>query len=139
MIILDTDHFSVLLQGKAAAQQLQLRLDALSEPLAITIVSVEELMRGWLAYIHGRRDPHAQIIGYQRLQEFVATLANWQILPWDAAAADRLLQLRSLKIRVSTMDLKIAALALNHGATVLTRNANDFGQVPNLALADWLT
>ena len=68
MIVLDTDHFSVLLQGKAAAQQLQSRLNAATGPLAITIVSVEELMRGWLAFIHGKRDPHAQIIGYQRLQ-----------------------------------------------------------------------
>lgn len=91
------------------------------------------------AFIHGKRDPHAQIIGYQRLQEFVDTLANWQILPWDAAAADRLIQLRAAKLRVSTMDLKIAAIALQHGAIVLTRNQRDFEQVPNLEIDDWLS
>lgn len=139
MIVLDTDHFSVLLQGKVPAQQLQSRLDSAQEPLAITIVSVEELMRGWLAFIHGRRDPHAQIIGYQRLQEFLATLANWQILAWDAAAADQLLQLRALKLRVATMDLKIAAISLTHQATVLTRNHRDFSQVPSLRIDDWLS
>ena len=138
MIVLDTDHFSVLLQGKTPGQNLQARLAAATEPLAISIISIEEMMRGWLAYIHGKRDPHDQIIGYQRLQEFLATLRNWQILPWDAAAADQLLQLRSLKLRVATMDLKIAAIALIHGATVLTRNEVDFQQIPNLDTDDWL-
>jgi tRNA(fMet)-specific endonuclease VapC len=139
MIVLDTDHFSVLLQGKAAAQRLQSRLDSATEPLALTIVSVEELLRGWLAFIHGKRDPHAQIIGYQRLQEFISTLANWHILPWDTAAADQLAQLRLGKLRVATMDLKIASLALVHDATVLTRNQADFQKVPNLRLDDWLS
>lgn len=88
--------------------------------------------------IHGKRDPHDQIVGYQRLQEFLATLQNWRILAWDAAAADQLLQLRSLKLRVATMDLKIAAIALTHGATVLTRNTVDFQQIPNLDTDDWL-
>jgi ligand-binding SRPBCC domain-containing protein len=45
------------------------------------------MMRGWMAFIHGKRNPHDQIIGYQRLQEFLATLRNWQILLGDAAAA----------------------------------------------------
>ena len=47
-------------------------------------------------------------------------------------------KLRSLKLRVATMDLKIAAIALIHGATVLTRNEVDFQQIPNLDTDDWL-
>ena len=35
------------------------------------------------------------------------------------------------------MDLRIAAIALRQGLTVLTQNTVDFEKVPNLSVADW--
>jgi tRNA(fMet)-specific endonuclease VapC len=35
------------------------------------------------------------------------------------------------------MDLKIAAIALAHNATVLTRNLKDFSRVPDLRGEGW--
>jgi tRNA(fMet)-specific endonuclease VapC len=35
------------------------------------------------------------------------------------------------------MDLKIAAIALSHQATLLTHNLKDFGQIENLHVEDW--
>ena len=36
------------------------------------------------------------------------------------------------------MDLKIACIAFAHEATLLTRNAADFKQVPPLRVENWL-
>jgi tRNA(fMet)-specific endonuclease VapC len=41
-----------------------------------------------------------------------------------------------LRLRVGAMDLKIAAIALAHQATVLTRNQKDFSRVPDWRVAD---
>jgi tRNA(fMet)-specific endonuclease VapC len=46
-------------------------------------------------------------------------------------------QLKSAKIRIGTMDLRIAAIALSRNLTVLTRNLSDFGKVPGLRIEDW--
>ena len=60
-----------------------------------------------------------------------------RVLPFGAGAAREFDRLRSSKLRVCTMDLKIAAIALASRATLLTRNRIDFGRVPGLAVEDW--
>ena len=39
--------------------------------------------------------------------------------------------------RVATMDLRIAAIVLSQGATLLSRNMVDFGKIPGLKVEDW--
>ncbi len=59
------------------------------------------------------------------------------VLPFDPPAAQEYARLRHACPRLGAMDLKVAAIALTHDATVLTRNLRDFQQVPNLRAEDW--
>jgi tRNA(fMet)-specific endonuclease VapC len=138
MMILDSDHFSEFLKGtSSAALRLRQRLEAATEPVVVTIITAEELMRGWLSLIHRQRAVRAQIFGYAELRKLISTLGRWDVLPWDDAAASQFENLRSQKVRIGTMDLKIASIALSQNAIVLTRNRVDFEQVANLQTEDW--
>jgi tRNA(fMet)-specific endonuclease VapC len=139
MIILDTDHISLLQHpGSVEAQRLMQRLNSsLDQDIATTVVSVEEQMRGWLQIIARYRDPMQQIAYYDKLIEFIRFFNNWMILPFEASAVQVFRELRTAKIRVPTTDLKIAATCLALDALLLSRNASDFQQVPGLHFEDW--
>ena len=140
MIILDTDHLSEFQKGTSSGRQLKDRLERCGEPIATTIISAEELLRGWLAAIHREHDPERQIRGYDRLGQLFRFFASWTVLPWDEAATAIFGQLKQRKLRIGTMDLKIASITLTHGgATLVTRNLRDFQVVPGLRVEDWLS
>jgi tRNA(fMet)-specific endonuclease VapC len=42
-------------------------------------------------------------------------------------------------VRIGSMDLKIASIALTNGAFVLSANLQDFQKVPGLRVENWLT
>ena len=46
-------------------------------------------------------------------------------------------QLRRSRVRIGSMDLKIAAIAVSRKATLLSRNRADVHQVPGLQVEDW--
>lgn len=140
MYVLDTDHLGEYQKGTSpAAQRLIQRLDAATEPVATTIITVEEIMRGWMAAIRRENDPRKQKKAYERLANLFRFFASWEILPWDDSAIVEFEQLVKSKIRIGTMDLKIASIAIADDATVLTSNARDFGKVPDLRIEDWLS
>ena len=138
MLVLDTDHVSALGSPSEAGLELLERISASGQDAATTIITVEEQLRGWLAEIHRLTDPHRQIIAYGRLQRRIDFFAAWTVLPWDADAADLFVRSRQGGLSIGSMDLKIACIALAHDATVLTRNAKDFAQVPGLRIENWL-
>jgi tRNA(fMet)-specific endonuclease VapC len=138
MFVLDTNHVSELTRRSAAGSRLLQRLDAADQEAAVSAITVEESLRGWLAQIRRIAEPRNQIAAYQRLTRQVEVFASWLVLPWDDDAADRFDSLKSLRQQVGTQDLKIACICLAHDATLLTRNLTDFKSVPGLQVENWL-
>lgn len=139
MWLLDTDHLSEYQKGTSAeAQRLKQRLDLATEPYATTILTVEEIMRGWMAAARRITDPRRQINAYAKLQQLFRFFATWTVLEWNNAAADEFEALKQARIRVGTMDLKIASICLANRAKLLSRNTTDFNKVPGLQVEDWL-
>lgn len=138
MIVLDTDLLTIVQRAEGEAYtRLADRLDASGEPVWVTMVSFEEQMRGWLAYAARARTPESVVQGYTRLRAFLEDFQTRPILDFDDRAATEFERLRRLKIRIGTMDLRIAAIVLVHDALLLSRNLTDFRQVPGLRVEDW--
>jgi|CXWL01.1.fsa_nt_gi tRNA(fMet)-specific endonuclease VapC len=138
MLVLDTDHLVELDLASTAGLVLERRLQNTTEDVATTIISAEEQFRGWLAQIHRERDPHKQIDSYARLRRRIDFFAAWHVLDWSDQAATIFQDLRQQRVRIGTMDLKIASIVLSTNATLLSRNIRDFEQVPGLQVEDWL-
>jgi tRNA(fMet)-specific endonuclease VapC len=138
MYLLDTDHLSLLERDNADSLPLQMRLDQVpAEEIAITIVTYEEQMRGWLARAAQANTTEKMLTAYARLQKHIETFQGIPIIPFDEKAAAEFERLKKARIRIGTMDLKIAAIALANNATLLSRNLADFGKVPDLRVEDW--
>jgi tRNA(fMet)-specific endonuclease VapC len=90
---------------------------------------------GWLT--PPARTTTQQVEAYRKLERHLDIYRRVQVLGFDERAGMEFERLQRSRIRIGTMDLKIAAIALAHDATVLTRNSKDFSRVPNLRVEDW--
>ena len=140
MIVLDTDHVNVLKypeHPRFASLTTQLNTSA-DQDIATTVITLEEQMRGWLAWMNRAQDVRCQVPAYQELLRLCDFFTRWHVVLFDEQAASTLQGLRAQRIRIGTMDLKIAAIALVHDALLLSANLRDFQQVPNLRVANWI-
>lgn len=137
--LFDTDHFSILLHsGSVEFVTLSAKMAAFPvHEFGVSIISLHEQCLGANAYLSRAKTSLDVVAGYQLLEEIRSQYSKWQVVPFDQSAADVFDDLHSRKLRVSTMDLRIAAVALSKTLTVLTRNARDFGRVPGLTNEDW--
>ena len=105
--------------------------------LFTSVVRFHEQVTGWNAYLNKARDSGGVVRAYRMFQRILSDFAAADLLPFDDLAADYFDRLRSQKVRIPTMDLRIASIAISRGATLLTRNLTDFRQVPGLHCEDW--
>ena len=139
MIILDTDCLSLLnRENILESSVLQQNLERFSpEDLFTTIITFEEQMRGWLAFVARAKMLEQQIYAYEKLHRFLESYRNTTVLVFDENAAKVFQDLKSQKIRIGVMDLKIASIAISNNAILVSRNLKDFEQVPGLSVQDW--
>jgi len=99
-------------------------------------MTVDEQITGWYTPTRQARRPDEIARAYAHLGDAVVRLARRSILPYTEPAITRVAQLKALRLNVRLMDLRIAAIALENRATVVTRNRRDLGRVPGLAVED---
>ena len=139
MFVLDTDHIAILQwQTQPEYSRLQQRMQRHSPAdLYYTIASFHEQVMGANTFINQAHSAQGVQKGYQILEKIQNDYAQMQVLPFDHGASSAFDSLRSQKVRIGTMDLRIAAIALSRNMIVLTRNLADFGRVPGLQVQDW--
>jgi tRNA(fMet)-specific endonuclease VapC len=133
--VLDTDVLTLYRHGHAILKH---RIeDDPSLDLSITVMSVEEQLSGWYTMLRQFTQPPDLARAYQELVDSTQFLGGWEILSFTEPAIVRYDQLASLKLNVRKADLRIAAITLQHGGILITRNLRDFRRVPNLIIEDW--
>jgi len=139
MFILDTDHLGIL-EAKTEPQHARLRSRMtrhFPNDFYVTIISFHENVMGWNAYLNGSRTTGEVVKAYSMFERILRDFSKAQVLSFSQAAADVVDSFRTMKIRVGTMDLRIAAIGLEKRFTVLSRNLVDFRKVPGLRVEDW--
>jgi len=135
LYILDTNIWSLYRKDHSVVKQ---RVKACPpSDLALTVISVEEQFTGWQARLRHTRKRDILAQTYREFTETVQALAGLTILSFTEPAMIRYEQLKAQKLNVAKMDLRIAAITLEYGGTLVTRNRRDFQRVPGLPLEDW--
>ena len=138
MYLFDIDHMSLIEHGGMEYERIKARLRSMPpDDVATTIISYEEQTRGWLARIAQMTTPERQTTVYSQLKRQLRNYCDIAVVEFDSTAAVVFKRLRQEGIRIGTMDLKIAAIALANDAMVITRNTQDFSRVPDLKFEDW--
>jgi len=135
LYVLDTDMLTLLEEGHPAVGQRFLQQGP--QDLAITVLTVEEQLSGWYTQVRKAKRPEKLAWAYRRLTDTISFLACLRILTYDEQAILHYEQLRKANSKIGRMDLRIAAVVLEHGAVLVTRNARDFRKIPGLQIEDW--
>ena len=133
--LLDTDMLSLFQKGHPEVSQ---RCAAAArQSLSISVITVEEQFLGWYTRSRQAKTDAELAQASEGMAHFARLIRQLPILAFTVPAIQRYRQLTKMKLNVGKNDLRIAAIALEAGATVVTRNLGDFGRVPNLQLEDW--
>ena len=135
LYILDTD--TLTLFNRNHTQVCQQIVAHSTDDIVTTVITVEEQLSGWYTFLRKAKQPARIAQAYRELAATVNFLGKWTLLEFTELTIARYLQLRSLRLKTGKSDLKIAAIAREHGAIVVTRNVRDFQCVPGLMVENW--
>ncbi|GHU26818.1 ribonuclease VapC [Betaproteobacteria bacterium] len=131
MLVLDSNIISYYFRGHSPVVR---RLQAVP-PASVGIPAIVEYE---LRYGLLRLPPEAATL---RLAVLEKLLAPMQILPFDAACAQKAARIRcaleAQGMSIGPHDVLIAATALCHQAPLVTHNVREFSRVEDLQVLDW--
>ena len=138
-VLLDTDHLSVLQwEEQPACSRLLDRLRRLApDDIATSIVSFQEQIKGWQAYLIQVGKPDQIVLAYFKLETIWRWFLKMNVSSFSSEAQTRFTELKRGCPRISTLDLRIASISLATESTLLSRNMRDFRQVRGLTVNDW--
>jgi tRNA(fMet)-specific endonuclease VapC len=131
----DTDIVSLLQHGHPTVAMYVSNCSP--DDVATTIITVEEQLSAWYTLLRRAKTASELVPVYRRMTETVKFLSRLPVLTFTEAAADLYETLRKQKPRTGRMDLRIAAIAMAHHATLVTRNLGDYQDIQDLRLMDW--
>jgi tRNA(fMet)-specific endonuclease VapC len=135
LYVLDTDILTLFQEGHSSiCEHVAQRLP---DELSTSIISVEEQLSGWYTLRRRVRGRNQLARAYDRFASNVRMLSRLQILSFSVEAIGRYEALRRSKLGVKGNDLRIAAIALQHSAILVTRNRIDFDRIPGLRVENW--
>ena len=105
--------------------------------VGVSSTTVEEYLRGRLAVLSRHQKGVPYVTAHARLIASLQLLQQFPIIPFDLTCDASYQRLRALRLKVGSQDLRIAAAALVHQLTLVTRNQRDFGRIPGLRTEDW--
>ena len=130
MLTLDTNILIALQKQETAADGFYRAAVEAGEVVTVPTVVLFEARRSLLSSKYA-----------QRLDALDRLLSFMGVLEFDTEAAARAAHiyhdLRSAGTPIDDADVLIAATALRHGATLVTRNTKHFNRIPGLLLTDW--
>jgi tRNA(fMet)-specific endonuclease VapC len=134
--LLDTDVLTHLHAGHPRVHQHVLELA--ETDIGTTIITKIEILRGRFdAVLKAATGPEIR-----RAQDWLIetedSLAEIEIVPFDAKAAAHFDRLRKDLKKMRRADLLIASIALARQAVLVTRNMRHFRAVPNLKVTNWV-
>lgn len=131
--LIDTDTLSNLTRRAPSAALLHRLAQARPEELFTSAITYGEMAYGAL------RSPRSEAL--LRLLE-ASVWPRVRVLPFDTDAAFAYGRLRvtleGAGTPIGEADLRIAAIAVSRGLTVVTANVRHFSRVPGLAVENWL-
>ena len=137
LYVLDTDTLVLFQEGNNNVCR-QMLSRSVTE-LTTTAITIEEQLSGWYTLLRRAKGAKQLAHAYQKLVDNVQMLGRFHVLSFTEPAIGRFMYLKNLKLGVKHADLRIAAIALEHGGTLVTRNVRDFQVIPDLSIVDWST
>lgn len=130
MVCLDTDFLVGFLRGDRAAEEKMSQLSQLFEQLTVTPVSAAEIFFG--AFKSNRKN------AAETAENFLSTIEMLEFdLPAARKAGQLIASLQKEGQQIGEKDQLIAAIAIRHNQTLVTRNKKHFPKVPCLKIAEW--